>query len=646
MKLSRQLFVIHSLIITLLVAGYAWLSLLNVRQLTVQELVNQSNTAAQYLSDPLHLALMSANQELYQAKIDSFYDAGNYSRISLFAADATKSVLYQRTDLSATAGVPLWFQTILPLEVIMGSQELYRGIDKIGELEVEIHPYAFYQFIWRQFTDMLSITIFVGLIAWALGLALFNIVLRPISAVQRQAAAVANKHYPQIETRSGIAEFEQLIQAHNDMTKQIKILFDTQQERMDELKHSVYHDTVSGLPNREYFNSAITDVINTENDKVHCGLVVVHLTNLGKLKLEQGFPTYKTVLEFVKNSVERTHGLGKNIQLFQLNEQEMGVLLLHFGAQEIVDFTKDIAKQMVDCTPLKIYGGAVLGAVELLETDTNKSLLKRVDTALKHAITQGKRFYVDSSVVNEAGSTVYGSKGELLAAMETARVEFFLQPVVSTSQNTLLFTELYTKLTVNDQPVSLGTVITMAEKFDVTAVLDQRILEELHKHFLFGAVAGKISINVSAFSLKSEEFMKWLVEMLESSPGLANNLIMEFDEIDLSHCQTAREASFRIANMGVQIAIDHFGRGSSSLARFSDMKVHWLKLDSRYINHEDSSANKDYLSMICDLVDKLGVNAVIPNIETHTQLDLAKEVGAYGVQGFLIAKPLSIYEQI
>ncbi|MDC2890084.1 hypothetical protein [Psychrosphaera algicola] len=76
MKLSRQLFVIHSLIITLLVAGYAWLSLLNVRQLTVQELVNQSNTAAQYLSDPLHLALMSANQELYQAKIDSFYDAG------------------------------------------------------------------------------------------------------------------------------------------------------------------------------------------------------------------------------------------------------------------------------------------------------------------------------------------------------------------------------------------------------------------------------------------------------------------------------------------------------------------------------------------------------------------------------------------
>jgi len=33
MKLSRQLLVIHSVIIFLLVLGYAWLSLLNVRQL-------------------------------------------------------------------------------------------------------------------------------------------------------------------------------------------------------------------------------------------------------------------------------------------------------------------------------------------------------------------------------------------------------------------------------------------------------------------------------------------------------------------------------------------------------------------------------------------------------------------------------------
>lgn len=482
--------------------------------------------------------------------------------------------------------------------------------------------------------------------AWALGLALFNIVLQPITAVTRQAAAVAHKHYPVIQTRSGIMELEHLIKSHNDMTKQVKVLFETQQNRLTELKHSIDHDTVSGLPNREYLNGLLTEIFNAEDQNPSGGIVIIHLANLAKLKLEQGFPTYKSVIEFVIASVEKTSGLGKQVQLFQLNEQELAVLLLHQGVDDVVEFSKTMVKQMELCTPLKIYGGAVLGVTEILATDNNQSLLKRLNTALKHAIVHDKKYHVESDSISTNSKQIYESKGELLQALEMARVEFFLQPVFSTKSHEPLFTELYTKLTVNDQPVSLATVITMSEKYDVTALLDRRILEELHKHYLFGAIKGKVSINVSAFSFHSDEFQIWLYELIEGAPGLANNLIMEFDEIDLSHCPLAREASFKLAQMGCEIAIDHFGRGSSSLTRFSDMKLHWLKLDSRYLSHEDSAASKDYLTMICDLVDKLGVNPVLPNIETGEHLQLAKEVGAYGVQGYYFAKPISIYEQI
>lgn len=646
MKLSRQLFIIHSLIILMLVTGFSWLSLINVRQLTVQELSNQSNTAAQYLSDPLHLALMSAHKEVYQAKIDAFYDAGNYARITLFSGDDIKSILYQRDDLRLSAGIPTWFRALLPLEPIVGQQELYKGLDKVAVLELEIHPNAFYQFVWHQFLDLFSITLFVGLVAWALGLALFNIVLQPISAVRRQAAAIAHKHYPQIQTHSGIAEFEQLIQSHNDMTKQIKVLFESQQSRLTELKHSIDHDVVSGLPNREFLNATLDEVLTQSEEKIHGGMVIIHLANLAKLKLEQGFPTYKTVINFVIASVEKTSGLGKNVQLFQLNEQEMAVLMLHIGPEDIVTFSKNMVKQMEDCTPLKIYGGAILGVTELAETDDKQSLLKRVNTALKHAIVHDKKFHMDGSKINSAAKLIYDSKGELLKALEIARIEFFLQSVIATDGKTKLFTEMTTKLTVGDQPVALSSVITMAEKFDITEKLDQRVLEELHKHYLFGAIKGKVSINLSAFSFHSHEFQVWLYQLLENAPGLASNLIMEFDEIDLSHCPLAREASFKLAQLGCEIAIDHFGRGSSSLTRFSDMKLHWLKLDSRYLSHDDSVSSKDYLNMICDLVEKLGVFPIIPNIETHEQFALAKEVGSYGVQGYYFGKPISIYEQI
>ncbi len=645
MKLSRQLLVIHTVIISLLVIGYAWLSLLNIRQLTVQELVNQSNTSVQYLIEPLQKAVLDKDESFYKAKIDTYYDSGNYSRISLYGAENFKPVLYERNNLKHTAQVPSWFVTLFPVEPIVGQKELYKGLDKIGLLEVQIHPFAFYQFVWRQFVDMLSVTFFVGLVAWALGFALINIVLQPILAVKRQAAAVTNKHYPQITTQSGIAEFEQLIDVHNEMTRQIKVLFSQQQQHLDELKHDLYHETSSGLPNREYFQITIADLLNRKNERLMGGLVIIHLSDISKLRHEDGFSAYQEVVDYVTKVVARVTGMGKNSPLFQLNEHDFALLLLHQGTSEIIEYSKLIVRQLEDCEPLQGQGGCYLGASEIISTDTPESLKKRSDEALRYAINSEKRFYMDKSNGEANHNAKFKSKTELLDAIERARVEFYMQPVVNPSSKKKLFTELYTKLAVDGEELSLPAILILAEKYEVTPELDMKILIEMQKHFIIGALQGKISINVSAFSFHSKKFQRWLFEWLEASPELAKHLIMEFDEIDLSHTPQAREISFKLANKGVEVAIDHFGRGSSSLSRFSDMKLHWLKIDSRYIQQDLNSSNRDYLKMISELVEKLGVKAIIPNIETQEQIDLAIDVGCSGIQGFMIAKPISIFEQ-
>lgn len=646
MKLSRQLLVIHSVIIALLVIGYAWLSLLNIRQLTVQELINQSNTAVQYLIEPLQKAVIQKDYITYQTKIDTYYDSGNYSRISLYGAENFKPVLYERSNLEHTAQVPGWFISLFPVEPIIGQKEIYQGLDKVALLEVQIHPFAFYQFVWRQFVDMLSVTIFVGLVAWALGFALINIVLQPIMAVKRQASAVTNKHFPQITTHSGIAEFEQLIEVHNAMTQQVKVLFSQQQQHLDELKHDLYHETSSGLPNREYFQITIADLLNRKNEKLVGGLVIIHLYNAAKLRHEEGFSAYQDVVEELVKSVERVSGIGKNSSLFQLNEQDFALLLLHQGTSEILEYSKMIGRQMDDCDLLQKHGGAFIGASEIIEADTPESLKKRADEALRYAIDHDKHFYMDKSQGLVNGDALFKSKKQLLEAIERSRVEFYMQPVVSPVDQTPLFTELYTKLAINDEELSLPSVLVLAEKYEVTTELDKKILTELQKHYVLGAVKGKLSINVSAFSFHDEAFQTWLFNWLDNSGTLANNLIMEFDEVDLAHTPKAREISFKLANNGVEVAIDHFGRGSSSLSRFSDMKLHWLKIDSRYIQRDNTNTNRDYLKMISELVEKLGVKAIVPNIETEEQLKLAEDVGCSGIQGFMIAKPKSIFEQI
>lgn len=646
MKLSRQLVVIHSVIIGLLVIGYAWLSLLNIRQLTIQELVNQSSTSAQYLVEPIAKLVIDGEKDRYKSKIDVFYDSGNYSRITLYGNENFMPVLYERSELDQVADVPNWFIMLFPIDAIVGEKEIYNGLDRVAFLEVQTHPFAFYQFVWRQFLDILLVTLFVGLIAWALGIALINIVLKPILAVKNQAAAVTNKHFTQITDHSGIAEFEQLIDVHNTMTTQIQALFSQQQKQLDDLKDNLYHEASSGLPNREYFQLTLADFLNRKSERLMGGLVMIHLNDLTKLRHDQSFSAYQDVISYVVKVVERVTGRGKNAPLFQLNEQDFALLLLHQGTSDILESSKLIVRQLEDCEPLEQLGGCFVGASEILEHDTQVSLTKRTDEALKYAKKSHKRFYMDKSTGESNNNALFKSKQEVVHAIERSRIEFFTQPVIDPISGEKLFTELYTKLSIDEQPLSLPQILILAEKFEVTPALDKKVLMEVEKHYQLGALKGKISINISAFSFDSEVFQTWLIKWLSEEPTLAKNIIMEFDEIDLAHTSNARDISFKLANYGIEIAIDHFGRGSSSLSRFSDMKLHWLKVDSRYIQKDTTDNNRDYLKMICELVSKLGVKPIIPNIESDEQIQLAKEVGCAGIQGFKIAKPLSIFEQV
>lgn len=446
MKLSRQLLVIHSLIIGLLVLGYTWLSFLNLRTLSIQELQNQSQNAAQFLAEPITPAFIQNQPAFFKAKIDGLYDSGNYARIRLATGENDKTIVYQRDDMASSAIVPGWFTYLMPVEPILGQQEIYDGLHRIGVLEIQAHPFAFYQFVWRQFVDLLSVTLFVGFIAWALGMALINIVLHPIIAVKRQAAAVAHKHYPQIRTRSGIAEFEQLIDVHNEMTHQIKVLFAQQQKRMDQLKHELYHDNASGLPNRTYFSLTLKDMLESHQEKTSGGLVLIHLADMAQLRQQEGFATYLAVLEYVIKTTERITGLGKNCPLFQLNDQDLALLLLHQGTTDIVEYCKNLVRQLQDCTPLQQHGGSFLGVTEIAKDDDVPSLMKRADEALKHAINHDKRFYMDNVHGVHDPNARIKHKGDLLKVIKESRLEFFLQPVIDLKRGGNLFTELYTKL--------------------------------------------------------------------------------------------------------------------------------------------------------------------------------------------------------
>jgi EAL domain-containing protein (putative c-di-GMP-specific phosphodiesterase class I) len=99
----------------------------------------------------------------------------------------------------------------------------------------------------------------------------------------------------------------------------------------------------------------------------------------------------------------------------------------------------------------------------------------------------------------------------------------------------------------------------------------------------------------------------------------------------------------RLAELGVAVAIDDFGVGHSSLGRLREMTVDVLKLDGTFLpGPEDGDRAHRLLAASLDLVDALGMTAVVEGIETAEQQRLIVDRGStcYG-QGFHLARPMA-----
>ncbi len=91
----------------------------------------------------------------------------------------------------------------------------------------------------------------------------------------------------------------------------------------------------------------------------------------------------------------------------------------------------------------------------------------------------------------------------------------------------------------------------------------------------------------------------------------------------------------------IEIAMDKFGTGDSSLANLQRVKVNQLKLDHTFI--ADISTNKKSLAItnaIIDLAHALDMVVVAGGIETEAQRKILTDIGCDQLQGFLFARPV------
>lgn len=151
-----------------------------------------------------------------------------------------------------------------------------------------------------------------------------------------------------------------------------------------------------------------------------------------------------------------------------------------------------------------------------------------------------------------------------------------------------------------------------------------------------------ISVNLSARSLLDPRLPAEIGEALRRHQVPPHRLVLEITEtVVMSELEVIDEVLATLRAMGVQLAVDDFGTGFSSLTFLTRIAVDELKVDRSFvIRMADSPEAAAIVRTTVGLAHELGLRVVAEGVETAEQRTALAELGCTAAQGYHFFKPM------
>jgi diguanylate cyclase (GGDEF)-like protein len=186
--------------------------------------------------------------------------------------------------------------------------------------------------------------------------------------------------------------------------------------------------------------------------------------------------------------------------------------------------------------------------------------------------------------------------------------------------------------------------LRIAEDINVVQALDKVVLETALKDKMRWAARGiripKISVNVSSKRLHDNTLIETITG-LHIMPGELSFELVESIFLDESEDVVSQNIE-RIKALGIDIEIDDFGTGHTSIVSLLKLKPKRLKIDRQLVMPIlNSPQERALVSSIIDIARSLGVETVAEGVETMEHAARLQELGCDLLQGYAFARPLS-----
>lgn len=409
------------------------------------------------------------------------------------------------------------------------------------------------------------------------------------------------------------------------------------------------HDSLTQLGNREYLQEVLSNC-DQQGDKL-TALLLIDIKDFRSINDLLGHEGGDRLLQLIADVLRRAIPTGA--QAFRMGSDEFAVLFNPHARADVKALATTLLASMARIPVVAGEGtlSARIGAActELADATSIRceELLHGASIALEH--TKGDKhgsIAIYDLAMLEATKRMHSVEFLLREALNSGEIEAWFQPIVSSTDKSLVRLETLARW----QNAQLGRVdpyefISVAERAGLAPQLDLWMLkqaaEALPKVRDLVPTA-RMSVNVSARSLISEDYLRNAPRVLAESGLTGQDIMLEITETALVDNDNMLEQPIRILREhGMYIQLDDFGVGYSSLSRLSQLNPAGLKLDGSFIRNRLNGGER-ICKAIIQLAQQLEIPITAEFVETDDDAEFLRVLGCQFLQGFLFSRALPL----
>jgi diguanylate cyclase (GGDEF)-like protein len=426
----------------------------------------------------------------------------------------------------------------------------------------------------------------------------------------------------------------------------------------EETRRQALHDSLTGLPNRALFTNRLQQSIDRKSRESDTSAVLyMDLDQFKIINDSLGHETGDRLLIEVSRRLRSCLRPGDTAA--RLGGDEFTILLDDIsGPADAVRVAERVAEELREPFRLGEHQVFVTTSVGIALNDSAgvspNSLLRNADVAMYDAKKEGKaRYKIFDPGMHAKAIRRLEMENELRRAITQEELRIHYQPKVSLDTGEIVGMEALVRWDHPEQGlINPNEFIPLAEETLLINPLGRWVLQEAcrqarewrRRYPDFSDLV--MSVNLSVRQFQQPNLISELSEVLEETGLDPCGLQLEITEsVMTDDAEYAVDLLQKLRILNVQLGLDDFGKGYSSLTSLRQFPLDDLKIDKSFVegigqNVQDTAI----VQLMVDLAHTVGMQVVGEGVERAEQLTRLREMGCDLAQGFYLSRPLTSEE--